>query len=263
MSAIRKEVVIGDCRLILGDCLSVLPLVGPVDHVISDPPFEVEAHTLRRRINRGKSRGGPSDVVSEEPLSFGALTEAQRNGVASWAASNCGGWFLAFCQAEAVSIWRDSLNSSGASYKRSMIWVKPDGMPQYSGDRPGMGYESIVAAWCGRGRSVWNGGGRHGVFVCNRNDADGGKAPHPTTKPRRLMRDLVELFTNQGETVLDPFMGSATTGIACVKLGRSFVGIELDPGYFDIACERIRKAYAQPDMFIAPRAPEPKQEAML
>jgi site-specific DNA-methyltransferase (adenine-specific) len=77
------------------------------------------------------------------------------------------------------------------------------------------------------------------------------------------MRELISDFTSFGQTILDPFMGSGTTGIACAKTGRSFIGVEQDDRYFDIACERIRKAYAQPDMFI--RQPEPKQvqEALL
>ncbi len=62
--------------------------------------------------------------------------------------------------------------------------------------------------------------------------------------------------------ILDPFMGSGTTGVACAKLGRKFIGIEIEPKYFDIACERIRKAYDQPDMFIE-RPKPPKQEALL
>jgi DNA modification methylase len=61
---------------------------------------------------------------------------------------------------------------------------------------------------------------------------------------------------------LDPFMGSGTTGVACVKEGRSFIGIEMDPDYFDIAVKRIREAYAQPDMFVAPPAPAPVQGGM-
>jgi DNA modification methylase len=65
-------------------------------------------------------------------------------------------------------------------------------------------------------------------------------------------------------TILDPFMGSGTTGVACVKLGRKFIGIEIDPGYFETACKRIEDAYAQPDMFIEQeKAPSPKQEALL
>jgi DNA modification methylase len=65
----------------------------------------------------------------------------------------------------------------------------------------------------------------------------------------------------EGQTILDPFMGSGTTGVACAKLGRKFIGIEIDAKYFDIACERIQKAYDQPDMFIEPPA-KPIQEKL-
>lgn len=77
---------------------------------------------------------------------------------------------------------------------------------------------------------------------------------HPTEKPVPLMADLVSLYTNPGDLVLDPFMGSGTTGVACLKLGRRFVGIERDPKFFDLACERIEQAAAQPDLF----TPQPK-----
>lgn len=72
---------------------------------------------------------------------------------------------------------------------------------------------------------------------------------HPTTKPLDLMVWCLE-WLGEGKTILDPFMGSGTTGVACAKLGRKFIGIELDERYFDIACRRICEAYAQPDMFI-------------
>jgi site-specific DNA-methyltransferase (adenine-specific)/modification methylase len=79
---------------------------------------------------------------------------------------------------------------------------------------------------------------------------------HPTQKPIRVMQQCVEFFLSS-ETILDPFMGSGTTGVACAKLGRKFIGIEIEPKYFDIACKRIEEAYAQPDMFIEqPRAAE-------
>ena len=70
-------------------------------------------------------------------------------------------------------------------------------------------------------------------------------------------------FLPDAQTILDPFMGSGTTLVACAKLGRKGIGIELDPDYFDIACERVRKAYEQPDMFIAPPAEKPVQEEFL
>ena len=84
---------------------------------------------------------------------------------------------------------------------------------------------------------------------------------HPTSKPVALMRDLCEIIG--GQTILDPFMGSGTTLVACAKLGRKGIGIELDPDYFDIACERVRKAYDQPDFFVSsPGVPPAVQEDM-
>lgn len=72
---------------------------------------------------------------------------------------------------------------------------------------------------------------------------------HPSPKPIGYMQCIISRFTKPGETVLDPFMGSGTTGIACANLGRRFIGIEIEPGYFDMACGRIREAYSQPRLF--------------
>jgi site-specific DNA-methyltransferase (adenine-specific) len=73
---------------------------------------------------------------------------------------------------------------------------------------------------------------------------------HPTQKPLRVMIECIKYLPEISKTILDPFMGSGTTGVACAKMGRKFVGIELDEGYFDIACKRIEEAYRQPDMFV-------------
>jgi len=83
---------------------------------------------------------------------------------------------------------------------------------------------------------------------------------HPTQKPIAVMEWAIKQLDAQG-TILDPFMGSGTTGVAAVKLGRQFVGVEIDPGYFDIACRRISDALARPDLFIERPAPA-KQEAL-
>jgi hypothetical protein len=157
------------------------------------------------------------------------------------------GWALCFCQVEAVTAWRDAFPQG--AYRRAMIWVKPDGTPQVTGDRPGMGYETIVAAWVGEGRSRWNGGGAHGVFSFIRDARAGSPSKHPTTKPIALMMRLVDLFTNPGDLVLDPFMGSGTTGVAAFRLGRRFIGIERDPDYFALAVERLRAEAAQGSLF--------------
>lgn len=83
---------------------------------------------------------------------------------------------------------------------------------------------------------------------------------HPTEKPVELMAAVVRWTSG---TVLDPFMGSGTTGVACAKMGRKFIGIEIDEAYFDIACHRIKKAYEQPDMFVAAPVKKSEQETML
>ncbi|WP_292131384.1 site-specific DNA-methyltransferase [Mesorhizobium sp.] len=124
-----------------------------------------------------------------------------------------------------------------------LVWDKEQPWPNFS---------QVEIAWTSADRPA-------AIFRLN----SGRGAPdkqHPTQKPLALMQWCLGFIS--GSIVLDPYMGSGTTGVACVKLGRKFIGIEIDETYFDIACERIRKAYAQPDMFVcSPRAPDQKQEA--
>lgn len=234
--------VIGAARLYLGDCLDVMPQCARVQHVITDPPYEAEAHAKGRRL-LGEQKDGRR-TVEMAALDFNAISELERTEASAKMVALCSGWLLTFCQAEAVAAWRDAHAAAGARYMRAMVWVKPDGAPQFTGDRPGMGYESIVASWCGGGRSAWNGGGRRGVFTHPHRDSNQPK-DHMTQKPIRLMRELVGLFTSPGDAVLDPYMGSGTTGVACIECGREFVGIERDVRHFDTACRRIEQAYKQ------------------
>jgi hypothetical protein len=132
-----------------------------VDVVITDPPYEAEAHTAQRMVARAGGR------LECEPISFPPITEEQRTESARHMARLARRWILVFCQVEAAMKWRAALEASGAVYKRTCQWIKPDGKPQYSGDRPGIGYESIVACHV-PGRSTWNGGGSHGVFIVNK-----------------------------------------------------------------------------------------------
>lgn len=224
-------------QIYLGDCREVLPGLERVDHVITDPPYEAEAHTQQRRVKRG---GG---VMEVEPLSFDPVTPELREYVARWVAALARRWVLTFCQVEASPLWRAAYERWSLNYRRTCIWVKPDGMPQYSGDRPGMGYESLVAMHA-NGKSRWNGGGRHGVFTINKAEGVGANE-HPTQKPTRLMRELVRLFTDRAELILDPFMGSGTTLVAAKNLGRKAIGIEIEEKYCEIAAERLRQRVMQ------------------
>lgn len=123
------------------------------------------------------------------------------------------------------------------------MWVKPDGQPQVSGDRAGQGYECYVTTHR-PGASRWNGGGKSSVLVFSKHDPERRGAPHPTVKPLRLMRRVVELYTDPGELVVDLYAGSGSTGIACLQLGRRFVGFERDPAHAAGAREALAAAAA-------------------
>lgn len=203
-----------------------------VHHIIQDPPYEAEAHTLQRRVKRGESGASQWSIGTNdrraavvEPLSFPPITEAERRANAAECARLARRWCVTFCQVEAAMKWQESLVGAGMARRRIGVWVKPDGQPQLSGDRPGMGFESIVFSHAA-GRSRWNGGGRSSVFTCNKFIPGDGANVHPTQKPLPLLVELVELFTDPGEIILDPFMGSGSLGIACVRLGRRYIGMD-------------------------------------
>jgi site-specific DNA-methyltransferase (adenine-specific) len=227
--------------VITGDCLKVLAELGEraVDHTISDPPYEAAAHTKQRRLTvtgtKGNAFSANGRKVAEAPLSFEPITEAQRDQVAAEVARVSKRWQIVFCQVEAANLWSRSLVEGGANVRRIGIWVKPDGMPQLTGDRPGMGYETLVFAHR-PGRSRWNGGGKTAVFTHNKACAE---RLHETQKPIALMVELIELFTDPGDLVLDPYCGSGSTGAACLRLGRRFLGIEKSETYAATARERL------------------------
>lgn len=252
--AFRKEILAEGVELYNADCREVLPTLAKVDAVVTDPPYE---QISQDRVG-GIKRNDGGKVT--EKLGFSGI-DLIRDDVARLSSEICNGWALFFCTAEGVAPWRDAIERHSLKYKTPMIWVKPDAMPKFNGQGPALGYENIVTAWCGKGHSAWNGGGKRGVFSYCTNDPNRHGA-HPTEKPVPLMGELVSLFTKAEQRVLDPFMGSGTTGVACVKLGRKFIGIEIEPKYFDIACKRISDALKQPDFFV--ERPKPaKQEAML
>jgi len=226
-----------------GDCLRGLAGLGDgaVDVVITDPPYEAEAHTSERLVARAGGR------LEREPLTFPPITEELRTESARHMARLARRWILVFCQVEAVMKWRAALEAGGAVYKRTCQWVKPDGKPQYSGDRPGIGYESIVACHA-PGRSTWNGDGSHGVFIVNKSGDP--RTGHQTQKPLALMELLVRLFSDKGELVLDPFVGSGSTGVAAIRLGRRFVGWEMNPAYVSIARKRLEAAREQLELVV-------------
>jgi DNA modification methylase len=230
-----NPVIIGDAVLYLGDCREILPTLGRVDAVVTDPPYGVNfkgkatKHTQASKDFSGGYIGGDTDIG---PVVVAvALAIADRGVVFP-------GSRLMFDYPKPYEIGCVYC-PSGAGLGRWGFTVQHPilfygmGMPH---TRQGpSGFESFDT-----------------VEDCG----------HPCPKPIRWMEWAVKKCSVAAQTILDPFMGSGTTGVACAKLGRKFIGIEIEPKYFDIACRRIEAAYAQPDMFVTP-PPKPVQEALI
>ena len=134
----------------LGDCLELMRELpdGSVDAVITDPPYEAEAHNKQRRLKGTRVRGDGKDwdkrggQTFQAPINFEPISDGVRRAVGQFIAHLTKRWAIVFCQSEAAMLWREALFP--LVYKRTCVWVKPDGMPQLTGDRPGLGYESLV-----------------------------------------------------------------------------------------------------------------------
>lgn len=240
----REPVVIGDAVLYLGDCADILPLIGKVDAVITDPPYGEQTHS-----NAKSNRGGG---MGTKAINFDSLTGAQLSNILALSATKGPRWVIGTMEWRHIAEFEKS-PPVGLEMVRMGVWVKTNPMPQISADRPAQGWEGIAYMHAAGEKKRWNGGGTHGNYV-GALVTDGA---HPTGKPLPLFAGFVSNFTDRGNVVLDPFMGSGTTGVAAIQLGRKFIGIERDERYFDIACKRIEQAVAQGQLF----APEPiKQE---
>ena len=237
-------VIIGRATLYCGDAIEIMPTLGRVSHICCDPPYEARMHAAKSHEADLRKDGGPALLA----IDFECI-DPIRDEVVRLASEASEGWFIAFCTPEGVGRWADSINASPMKYKRACAWVKPDSTPQFNGQCPAMGVEMFVCAWAGSGHSRWNAGGKRGVYrhLVNNPERHG---EHPTEKPRRLMAEILADFTNEGDTILDPFAGSGTTGVAAVRMGRDFIGIERDPRYFEIMCKRIEDAQRQGDLFL-------------
>jgi site-specific DNA-methyltransferase (adenine-specific) len=238
-----EEVTIGECRLIRGDCYALFDHLQP-DCVLTDPPFSSVTHQGARGGGFGKNR----------LIAFASLDEEQAVFLAQTLVHCTRRWIVMTMD------WRHAAaieRTSPAIFVRAGIWVKPNGAPQFTGDRPGTGWESVVMLHR-PGSKQWNGGGHHAVWHIPKIEGQ-----HPTEKPLPLLLAWVEQFTRPGETILDPFMGTGVTGLACLKRGRAFIGIEQDPHYFDLACRRLRTEYAQGNLFLPSPSPRPRQEVLL
>lgn len=234
-----------------GDCLPWLATLsdGSADTVIADPPYSEHVHSKARRGSSAPVDGGgrtPRAYFHRvTDFGFTSLTQDTMETAADHFARIAKRWVVVFCDVESSHLWAGALRSADLDYVRTMIWLKLAGTPQFTGDRPAPGYEAIALAHR-PGKKRWNGGGKAGVYThAVVQDRHGGHAGpdgfrvHTTQKPLGLMLDLVADFSDADETILDPFAGSGTTGVAALRLGRHFIGAEMDAAYHAIATERL------------------------
>jgi DNA modification methylase len=237
------RVQIGDCTLYRADCREVLPLLPKVDAVVTDPPYGVEYEGSKTKHGTNGFGYASFDDTPE------AIAEICVPAVRA-----------------AVALARSAVVTPGNANAHKYDAPRAQGAIYYpSGANSGpWGFVcSQPLFYYGKDPYLANAlGSRPSAFASV--EATDRSVNHPCPKPIGQMKWLVNRVSMPRETILDPFMGSGTTGVACVKLGRKFIGIEIDPGYFETACKRIEDAYAQSDMFIEmEKGPAPKQEVLL
>ena len=207
--------IIGNATLYLGDCRDILPTLPKVDAVITDPPYGI-GEAAGKNASRGKlavAKDFGNDSWDDNPISLELMQMVRDAG--KWAIVFGGNYY----PMPAAKCW--------------LVWDKENGDSDFA---------DCELAWTNlpkavrRIRYMWN-----GMLRANGEP----RGDHPTQKPVGVMAWAINHIPAPARTILDPFMGSGTTGVACMNLGRRFIGIEREPKYFDIACRRIEDAQRQ------------------
>ena len=214
-------------RIFHGDCREVLPQLDErFELVLTDPPYSERTHRGARTSRFG--------MQGKRLVDFEHLTVGEIRDIFGELAKHLSGWLVSFTDWRYTPALAEP-GVEGLRFVRFGIWVKPNGAPQFSGDRPGMGWEAIALMHTETKPLSWNGGGRHAVWTMPRAH----KQWHPTEKPLGLVRELMCNFANEGDLVLDPFMGSGTTLRAAKDLGCRAIGIEIDERWCEYAANRL------------------------
>lgn len=229
------KVEIAGATLYLGDCMDILPTLDKVDAVITDPPYGISIDR-QMAASSGNQSGGMlakkgnyiASGWDDAPMSLELAELIMQKGedLIFW-----GGNYYGLPASQCWLVWDKKVNGNFADCELAWTNMK----------KPVRKFE-----W------MWNGMLRQGGEERN---------GHPTQKPLALMSWCIEQCMGNAKTILDPFMGSGTTGVAAVQMGRKFIGIEREPKYFDIACKRIEQASKQVDMFV--EQPKAEQVSLL
>lgn len=214
----RKE-IIGDCVLYLGDNIDILPHLDNIGAVVIDPPYGIgeAAGKNKSRSNMATSKDYGNFSWDDEPANQETINLCRQ--ISKYQIIFGGNYFTL----PPTSCW--------------LVWDKQNGSNDFA---------DCELAWTNLQKAVrriywrWHGMIRRGDDV----------REHPTQKPEGVMKWCIEHLPPYDGYLLDCYLGSGTTGVACAKMGRKFIGIEREPSYFEIACKRIEQAYAQPDLFV-------------
>jgi len=247
----RKE-VIGNATLYLGDCLEILPTLPKVDAVITDPPYSSGGMVRGDRMNSTRNKYQSSDVDVEHPEFTG--DNRDQRGFHAWASlwlmhalsiTAPGGVAILFSDWRQLPTMTDALQSGGWVWRGILPWDKVSARPMPNRFRA----QCEFIAWGTNGpRDFSTDNAVYHPGILTERPPSNDERQHSTQKPVGIMETLVKIVPPAG-IVVDPFMGSGTTGAACMSTGRLFVGVEKDPAYFDIACQRIENAQRQERMF--------------
>jgi len=275
-----RKVVIGDCTLYLGDCLEAMRDIpdGSVDMVLTDPPYGTTAckwdsvipfAPMWEQLKRIIKPNGAIILFGQEPFSS-ALRMSNIEWFKYdwyWRKNKASGFQNARLKPlkdiEVISVFSEGKTANGS--KNNMPYYPQgvgEGKPRV---RPRSYNKSSAVSPDRKSRNPieMGKGSNYPRQILSGYKHHSNTQAHPTQKPVALMEYLISTYANEGETVLDFTMGSGTTGVACQSLTRSFIGIELDSDYFNIACTRLQPEYGEPDLFVAPPTTKPTQEDML
>lgn len=230
-------------RLYQGDCLDVLPTLAAqsVDCIVTDPPYGIGYASNRKTMLGGAERKNDAEFGADEfdPRWMQHAYRVLKNN----------SFLFCFTRWDMIGQWQDELKRAGFSIVQRLVWDK---CHWKMGDLSNYGSQVEDVLLCSKGRAImFDGGmGRGGnLFRYSSAFLPEGQYDHPTQKPVNLLRRYIADSTHFGATILDPFMGSGSTGVAAIMEGRQFVGVELMQKYYAIAERRIQNA--QPPLFVA------------
>ncbi len=229
----RRE-VIGNAELYLGDCREIMPLLiseGRKAAVIAtDPPYGI-GYTSNHRNE------GPTEMLQNDDIAplwaVPMMGELLADGGALYLATRF----------DVSPMWTDAIAAAGLRCKTPIFWDKGN---HTAGDLEGdFGAQVEIFIFAHKGQHKLRGRRQSNLWKCPRDPA----GEHPTPKPSSLMGRMIGASSDNGDLVLDAFMGSGSTGVAAMELERKFIGCEIEPRFFEIACERIRNAQRQQRLF--------------